>query len=184
MTQERQAVPAERLARLNEQVERWRRERTKRSPMPAHLWDQAVSLARQMGINPVAAAVGLSYESLSQRVARGDMAATTASQGGFVELSGPQRVTRSGAPATRAPQGGFVDLAGTQRAAPGGVLAARTAPGAFVELTATRLPEPPAEAGLVVEVSDPQGVRLTVRLAAGSALDVVRLVEAFRQRAA
>jgi hypothetical protein len=89
-----------------------------------------------MGVNPVAAAVGLNYESLSQRVARG------------------------GAQAARAPQGGFV------------------------ELTATRSLAPPVSAGLVVELSDAQGVRLTVRLAAGTALDVVRLVEAFQRRQA
>ena len=172
MTQQRQAATAEQLARLNEQVERWRRERTKRSPMPAHLWDQAVSLAGQMGVNPVAAAVGLSYTSLSQRVARGGALAARHPQSGFVESAGLQRATRSGASAARASQDDFV------------ALAARATPGAFVELTTTQPPAPPASGALVVEVSDPQGVRLTVRLAAGTVLDVARLVEAFRRRPA
>lgn len=54
--------------------------------------------------------------------------------------------------------------------------------GEFVELRGTQLFGPPLAAGPVVELSDGNGVRLTVRLAAGSALDVAALVGAFRGR--
>ena len=56
-----------------------------------------------------------------------------------------------------------------------------SADGAFVELTGAQLLGPEIS-GTVVEVSDAVGGRLTVRLGAGSALDVARLVVAFRGR--
>jgi len=104
--------------------------------MAAHLWDEAVALARQLGVNPVKAALGLNYESLKDRVALAEQGAAT----------GP-----------------------------------RTAPPAattFVELSGAELLGPVA-ASPVVELSDAHGLRLTVRLAPGSGLDVARLVEAF-----
>jgi len=101
--------------------------------MPAHLWEEAVALARQLGVHPVKAALRLNYESLRQRLER-------------------QRLERAGA-----------------------------ASADFVELTGAQLLESPT-AGPVVEISDPGGHRLTVRLPPGAALDVARLVEAFRGR--
>lgn len=56
--------------------------------------------------------------------------------------------------------------------------------GSFVELSGAQLLELPVLATPVVELSDANGTRLTVRLAAGSALDVARLVAAFRWRQA
>ncbi len=58
------------------------------------------------------------------------------------------------------------------------------AAGEFVELSGAQLLGLPVAAGPVIELSDGDGVRLTVRLAAGSTLDVVQLVEAFRGRRA
>ncbi len=55
-----------------------------------------------------------------------------------------------------------------------------SADGDFVELTGAQLLGLPAAPGPVVEFSDASGARLTVRLAAGSALDVAQLVAAFR----
>ena len=52
---------------------------------------------------------------------------------------------------------------------------------AFVELSDTDLLG--AARGMVVEISDADGARLTVQLGAGSELDVAGLVEAFRRRA-
>jgi hypothetical protein len=52
----------------------------------------------------------------------------------------------------------------------------------FVEMSGAQLLEPAS--GAVVEVSDADGGRLTVRLGTGSALDVGGLVEAFRRRRA
>ena len=53
----------------------------------------------------------------------------------------------------------------------------------FVELSGAQvLGSPPA--GPVVELSDASGTRVTIRLAAGSTLEVAELVEAFRGRQA
>jgi hypothetical protein len=123
-----QEAAMQRLARAAERVERWRRTRAKQSPMPAHLWEEAVALARQLGVHPVKAALRLNYESLRQRLERAGAASAD-----------------------------------------------------FVELTGAQLLESPT-AGPVVEISDPGGHRLTVRLPPGAVLDVARLVEAFRGR--
>jgi hypothetical protein len=59
---------------------------------------------------------------------------------------------------------------------------AGTKAAAFVELSGAQLLEPAS--GPVVEISDADGGRLTVRLATGSGLDVAGLVEVFRRRRA
>ena len=58
------------------------------------------------------------------------------------------------------------------------------AAGEFVELSGAQLLGLPVAAGPVIELCDGNGVRLTVRLQAGSTLDVAQLVEAFRGRRA
>jgi hypothetical protein len=58
------------------------------------------------------------------------------------------------------------------------------AAGEFVELSGAQLLGLPVAAGPVIELSDGNGVRLTVRLQAGSTLDMAQLVEAFRGRRA
>jgi hypothetical protein len=66
----------------------------------------------------------------------------------------------------------------------GEIGARRSAPGKtseFVELSGAQLLGPAR--GVVVEVSDADGGRLTVHLGTGSELDVAGLVEAFRRRA-
>lgn len=61
--------------------------------------------------------------------------------------------------------------------------AGRAVPASFVELSGAQvLGAAPAATGAVVEVADTDGARLTVRLDAGTVLDVARLVEAFRGR--
>jgi hypothetical protein len=54
----------------------------------------------------------------------------------------------------------------------------------FVELSGAQLLGGSVVAGPILEISDASGVRLTLRLAPGSAVDVGRLLEAFRGRAA
>jgi hypothetical protein len=51
----------------------------------------------------------------------------------------------------------------------------------FIEVSGTQLLG--SARGMVVEVLDADGSRLTVRLGTGNGLDVARLVEAFRRRA-
>ena len=47
------------LAKLSEDVGRWRRTRAKLSPMPAALWSKATALAQRLGVHPVQSALGL-----------------------------------------------------------------------------------------------------------------------------
>lgn len=139
MAQQRgKAAEAAKLARLSEDVERWRRTRRKLSPMPAPLWDATVAVAQRLGINRVKTVLGLNYRALKVRVAAANQ------PGGF-----------AGAPSAR-----FVELSGAQ------VLAGAAATGS------------------VIEVANVRGDRLTVRLAAGAALDVASLVTAFRGESA
>lgn len=76
------------LAQLSANVERWRRTRTKLSPMPTELWDAAAAVAGRLGVNRVKEALGLNYGVLKARVVGtcGKREPPT----GFVELSGAQ----------------------------------------------------------------------------------------------
>ena len=51
----------------------------------------------------------------------------------------------------------------------------------FVELSGAQVLGMPSEAGPVVELCDASGTRLTIRLAAGSTLEVAAVVAAFRR---
>ena len=117
---------------LRQQIERWRRTRTKRSPMPEPLWREAVGLARKHGVYATAQALRLSYDSLR----------------------------------TRAEAAGAGHRRGNERGR------SRTT---FVELEATPMPVGVVSSGPIVEVTGPQGQRLTVRLRGGE-LDVAELI--------
>ena len=56
------------IAEVRERIDRWRAMRTKRSPMPAPLWDAAVRLAQTHGIYPIARRLPLNYTSLKGRI--------------------------------------------------------------------------------------------------------------------
>jgi len=74
-----------RLSQLRRRIDRWRRTRVKRSPMPPELWSTATELARELGVYRVAREVGVGYESLKDRVgAQGEQGEA----GAFVELAG------------------------------------------------------------------------------------------------
>jgi len=94
-------------------------------------------------------------------------------------------LARSGRPYSVARATG-INFEGLRRrmaeAATGGPAA--TARGAFVELSGAEILGASAPPGPVVELSDGDGVRLTVRLAVGAEVDVARVVAAFRQRGA
>jgi len=87
----RRAALSPEAKELKNRIERWRRTRHKRSPMPARLWDEAVSLAKVHGIYRIASELRVSYESLRKRVEgapRGRRDGST----GFVEVEGAQLV--------------------------------------------------------------------------------------------
>jgi len=48
----RKPVPEE-IQALSRRIERWRRTRARRAPMPAELWDAAVAAARTHGVSAV-----------------------------------------------------------------------------------------------------------------------------------
>lgn len=80
---------AERLKQLHQRMEQWRLTRHQHGPMPGERWDEATSLARSLGVSPVARALGLGYRSLQQRVQGGSevrAVAAPASANGFVEI--------------------------------------------------------------------------------------------------
>ena len=130
----RNGLPA-RVRKVRDQIALWRRTRGKRWPMPAKLWDEAVSLARTEGTYAMARALRVDYGSLARRVAE----------------------ARGGGDGSAASARAFVPLSGAPFLAP---------------------------AGPVVEMSDGDGVRLTIRLGTGSPLDVAGLVQRFRERRA
>jgi len=86
-TEDSGAQGVTRLSQLRRRMERWRRTRVKRSPMPPQLWGAATELARELGVSRVARDLGIGYESLKDRVgARGEHSARQADA--FVELAG------------------------------------------------------------------------------------------------
>ena len=79
-----------RVRKVRDAIALWRRTRRTRSPMPAELWDEAVSLARTEGTYAVARALRIDCGSLARRVAEAqagrDAGSTNAPA--FVELGG------------------------------------------------------------------------------------------------
>jgi len=61
-------LPAE-VQQLRQRIERWRRTRERRTPMPAGLWAEAVRLARDGRAWAVARALGVNFEALRRRMA-------------------------------------------------------------------------------------------------------------------
>ena len=84
------------MRRVSQRLERWRRKRTGRSPIPEPLWIAAGELAREHGVNPVARALRLEYNHL-RRMAGSDRprAGKRRTAVPFVELVAPATVTPS-----------------------------------------------------------------------------------------
>jgi hypothetical protein len=78
------AAVAALLARISE----WRQNRTRRTAMPAELWEEATRLGREYGAYPVARDLNLHYERLKRRVAGLPVGRSRAPRAGaeFVEL--------------------------------------------------------------------------------------------------
>jgi len=92
---------------LRKRIEKWRRTRERRTPMPAGLWDEAVALARPGRAYAVAHALGVNFDSLRRRMAEaGGACAVGGPADGFVELSGAQILGSTAA----SPSGVVVEL--------------------------------------------------------------------------
>lgn len=57
---------------VRQRLERWRRNRKQRSPIPEELWASAVDLGRSYGLAKTARALRLDYYSLKERIDAGD----------------------------------------------------------------------------------------------------------------
>lgn len=82
--QERAAL----IKRAQEKAAEWLRSRKKRERIPEEIWNEAVPLAKKIGINPARAIFGLRYESLKNKVLGNRLSRNpqTASNG-FIEVS-------------------------------------------------------------------------------------------------
>lgn len=67
-------------------VEAWRKNRPKRSSMPATLWEEAAQLARSHGVHPIARALRLEYYALKRHV-QGSPGREEPARPAFVEVS-------------------------------------------------------------------------------------------------
>lgn len=81
------------IQRLRGEIVAWRRERYDRAPLPAHLWAEAVEVARRVGVNRARHALGLSYQGLQAHVERASAAPE------FVEVSGAEVLAAGAQPA-------------------------------------------------------------------------------------
>jgi hypothetical protein len=86
-------VPAK-IRELSRQIERWRRTRRHRMPMPEPLWRLAAHLAAQYGVAQVSRFLRLDYYSLKERIPqeeRQPVAVSEARPSGptFIELPSP-----------------------------------------------------------------------------------------------
>jgi hypothetical protein len=73
-----------RLYELKGRIEYWRQTRTKKSPMPSELWNEAVQLTPTLGWSCVAEALGLNHERLKQHCTEAERAPE------FIEVDGAQ----------------------------------------------------------------------------------------------
>ena len=91
MRRTRAPAASARVQEVGTRIEKWRKARKKRSPMPEPLWDAAVQLAQTDGVHPVARMLRLNYQTLKCRVAiassREIPETRTQAAQGFVELS-------------------------------------------------------------------------------------------------
>ncbi len=101
MQRTRPRATSARVQQARAGIEKWRKTRKKRSPMPEPLWAAAVKLAQSDGTYPIARALQLNYQSLQCRVAMASRTprAGTGAPRGFVELSSARPVSPQALPA-------------------------------------------------------------------------------------
>lgn len=81
------------LVAARREFTRWRRSRKPGDRIPKGLWEAAVELVGELGLNPAAQALGLDYYSLKKHVDAAGVSSSSRSSSGeaagaFVELSG------------------------------------------------------------------------------------------------
>lgn len=91
MRRKRRTALPKKVKKLRTRIERWRRTRLKRSPMPNKLWDEATLLARTHGTYRISSALRINYDNLKKRV-DGAPEAGRDDSAGFVEVEGAQLV--------------------------------------------------------------------------------------------
>ena len=81
--QERAAL----IKQAQEKAAEWLRSRKKRERIPEEIWNEAVLLAKKIGISPARAIFGLRYESLKNRVLGNQLVRNSQASNGFIEIS-------------------------------------------------------------------------------------------------
>lgn len=83
---------SKRLERALRRFERWRKRRTRLSPIPEALWASAVEAAEECGVNATAQKLRLDYNALKQRFQLASRPGSPPTKGtpAFVELLGPE----------------------------------------------------------------------------------------------
>ncbi len=83
------------LEDVRSRLERWRRTRQGKTPIPDELWSAAAAVARRDGVNPTAVALHLDGGKLKRRMAASSRPARKEPPAAFVELLAPSQA-RSG----------------------------------------------------------------------------------------
>lgn len=100
MTQaESRSLPPD-VEAVREQIEEWRRTRSKRTRMPERLWEAAVSLARKHGMWRISQDLRVRFEGLKSRMAPAEPSSKAKGKAEFVELTSALTGAGSGNGAT------------------------------------------------------------------------------------
>jgi hypothetical protein len=79
----------EAIVQLQRQLDQFRSTQPRRTKLPESLWQAAVELARQYGVNPVAHPLRLDYMGLKKRLGGIPVLRRKAAKPAFVELTAP-----------------------------------------------------------------------------------------------
>ena len=88
MSQEIIPSSSHKLKEVQQQFEQWRKTRKSRKPIPEHLWQAAVEVAKQYSINHVARLLRLNHTALKEKVEISKQEVTA-----FVEIPLPDKVS-------------------------------------------------------------------------------------------
>ena len=88
MSKELTPLSSQNLKQVQQQFEQWRKTRKSRKPIPEHLWQAAVEVAKQYSINHVARLLRLNHTALKEKVEISKQEVTA-----FVEIPLPDKVS-------------------------------------------------------------------------------------------